>query len=151
MVFDYVGDGPALDKLRDKCKVLEIRRVIFTGRIAENIYSYFFMCDVYVLPSLGGLAINDAMMCGKAVIVGSADGTEKDLIVDGITGHLLKSKDDRSLIVELADKIEQILRNKDKYTQMGEAGFEHYMKVSSFEKMVDAFEHAVFETLKGKY
>lgn len=47
--------------------------------------------DVFVLPSRGpgetwGLALNEAMACGRAVIASSRVGGARDLIVPGITG-----------------------------------------------------------------
>jgi glycosyltransferase involved in cell wall biosynthesis len=47
--------------------------------------------DVFVLPSRGpgetwGLALNEAMACGRAVIASSRVGGARDLIIPGITG-----------------------------------------------------------------
>jgi glycosyltransferase involved in cell wall biosynthesis len=99
------------------------------------------MCDVFVLPGLGGLAINDAMMCGKPVICGEADGTEKDLIIDGTTGYLLHSQDD-SIVNEIIQKLELVLTTKALLGVEG-AIVKHYIETASFTHMIDMLERAI--------
>jgi len=52
--------------------------------------------DVFVLPSRGpgetwGLALNEAMASGRAVIVGSRAGGARDLITPGVNGWVFES------------------------------------------------------------
>jgi len=59
--------------------------------------------DVFVLPSRGpgetwGLALNEAMACGRAVIASSQVGGARDLIRTGVNGWLFESGDVQGLI-----------------------------------------------------
>jgi glycosyltransferase involved in cell wall biosynthesis len=136
-----VGDGPGGSDLESYCEKDSVPNVRFAGRIVEEVYAYFTMCDVFVLPGLGGLAINDAMMCGKPVICGEADGTEKDLIIDGTTGYLLHSQDD-SIVNEIIQKLELVLTTKALLGVEG-AIVKHYIETASFTHMIDMLERAI--------
>ncbi len=53
---------------------------------------------LFILPGLGGLALNQAMFWGKPCIVSEADGTEDDLVIEHLTGFRFKSDDKFSLL-----------------------------------------------------
>ena len=60
----------------------------------------YHSCDVLVLPSQGpgetwGLAVNEAMASGKAVLVSDKCGCYPDLVQDNINGFVFKSNDQR--------------------------------------------------------
>lgn len=64
------------------------------------------LCDVYVLPSKGpdetwGLAVNEAMTCGKAIIVSNKVGCAVDLVKNEENGHIIDSSDRAALTVLL--------------------------------------------------
>ena len=61
---------------------------------------------VYVLAGMGGLSINDAMCFSLFVICLVCDGTEKDLVADGVNGYFFKEGDANDLV----DKISLICR-----------------------------------------
>ncbi len=66
--------------------------------------------DVFVLPSKGpgetwGLAINEAMACGRPVIVSDKCGAAGDMIINQENGFVFKSGDDN----ELYDCMEKII------------------------------------------
>ncbi|WP_180173355.1 glycosyltransferase family 4 protein [Acinetobacter sp. YH12029] len=87
----FVGAGPELDSLKDYVEKLGIKdKVIFWGKIFDGVGNYFEASDMVVVPGLGGLVINHAMIFGKPVVSGIADGTEFDLIEDGISGYIIK-------------------------------------------------------------
>lgn len=76
------------------------------------------LTDVFVLPSLKetwGLAINEAMACGKAILVSDTCGAAVDLIDEGINGHSFKSNDPD----DLKTKMILFLENKEKVDKMG--------------------------------
>ena len=57
---------------------------------------WYNIADVFCLPSKGpgetwGLAVNEAMACGKAIIVSDKVGCGKDLVKNGINGWLYAS------------------------------------------------------------
>jgi len=95
----FVGEGPELESLQQLVRDLNLEdSVRFFGKVFNGVGSYFKAADVVVVPGLGGLVINHAMIFGKPVICGIADGTELDLIKDGLTGYLLKEGGVDSLI-----------------------------------------------------
>ncbi|RZK24029.1 MAG: glycosyltransferase, partial [Flavobacterium sp.] len=69
-------------------------------------------CDIFCLPSQGpgetwGLAINEAMAAGKAIVASDKVGCAVDLVKDGINGYVFKSNDLESLKEKLALMIQQ--------------------------------------------
>ena len=105
----FVGDGPEKGDLLSLSKSLGLENnVRFFGKIFDGVGSYFSAADIVVVPGLGGLVINHAMIFGKPVVSRLADGTELDLVKTGETGVLLDSYD----IDELADAICTVLSPK---------------------------------------
>lgn len=82
-----VGDGPERLALQALAEArFRPDQVLWFGRIVDGVDAYFAAADVFVLPGLGGLAFNQAMLWRTPCIGGQADGTEDDLVIDGVTG-----------------------------------------------------------------
>ncbi|GAB2983628.1 hypothetical protein GCM10027049_21180 [Mucilaginibacter puniceus] len=63
-------------------------------------------CDLFCLPSKGpgeswGLAVNEAMACGKAILVSDKCGCAVDLVQDNKNGAIFKSENLGDLIIHL--------------------------------------------------
>ena len=86
-----------------------------------------------MLPGLGGLAINHAMMLGRPVICGRADGTEQDLVIDGETGFYLEPLDETSL----ANILVLLARDPTRAKHLGRRAREHVNETATVEKMVE--------------
>ncbi len=71
--------------------------------------------SMYVLAGMGGLSINEAMAYGKPVICSRCDGTEKDLVFDGISGFYFQEGN----AIDLASKIEIMLKDPHRCKTMG--------------------------------
>ena len=99
-----VGDGKARHELEELAHARGLFKVTFWGAKYSDVSLYFLMADVFVLPGLGGLALNQAMAHGLPVLCGPADGTEKDLLAGGACGLLLDEMNPETL----ADAICQI-------------------------------------------
>ena len=102
--------------------------------------------DIFCLPSQGpgetwGLAINEAMACGKAVIVSNRCGCAFDLVQDGKNGFIFKYNN----IDDLSQKIQYCLNNKEDIEKMG---FESLRIIQdwSFESIVTAIEGTLLKT-----
>lgn len=109
----FVGDGPEFNVLKKMTKDMDLEKdVCFFGKIFEGVGSYFAAADLVVVPGLGGLVINHAMIFGKPVISRVADGTEVDLIKNNQTGLLINDQKIESLAsaVSYALEPEQLLR-----------------------------------------
>ena len=116
-----VGSGPEEESLKAlaQLKAPDVR-IKFTGAIydSEALAREILSSAVYVLGGMGGLSINEAMAYGKPVICSRCDGTERDLVVDGRNGFFFKEGD----AVDLASKIELLLKDPEKARIMGEKG-----------------------------
>ena len=90
----------------------------FWERITTNIDLYFAASDIFILPGIGGLAINNALIWGKPTIVSSADGTEKDLIYQNKTGYYFTEGNVDSLIAAIESatiNLSDFKKGKEKY------------------------------------
>ena len=113
-----VGNGPEEENLKKQAVALGIAdNVKFYGAVYDEftLGRYMYESTVYVLAGMGGLSINDAMTYGLPVIVSVCDGTEKDLVKDGVNGFIFKNGD----ASDLADKILTLLSDDDTIKTMG--------------------------------
>jgi glycosyltransferase involved in cell wall biosynthesis len=139
-----VGDGPALDTLREKAKSVYPRAVFFGALQGRELEEKFSTADLFILPGTGGLAVQQAMSFALPVIVAEADGTQEDLVrpENGwrITpGHL----DELTKTITLALRDISILRAM---------GLESYRIVSreiNLERMVEGFKKAILFALSS--
>jgi glycosyltransferase involved in cell wall biosynthesis len=91
-----------------------------------NLYA---MCDVFTLPSKSetwGLSVNEAMACGKAIIISNTCGASYDLIEHGLNGFVFKNDDIDSLKAFLQIFIE----NRKLVQSMGQRSAEIVKKYS---------------------
>lgn len=98
------------------------------------------LADVFVLPSRGpvetwGLAVNEAMASGKAIVVSDLCGCAVDLVQPGINGYIIKA-DDRE---DLREKLQWLAADKNKLKTMGEAS-KKIIADFSYDKIADALE-----------
>ena len=113
-----VGSGPEEENLKNQAITLGITdNVKFYGAVYDEftLGRYMYESTIYVLAGMGGLSINDAMTYGLPVIVSICDGTEKDLVEDGVNGFFFKNGDS----VDLAAKIIAVLSDPQRTKTMG--------------------------------
>ncbi len=141
-----IGDGPEKETLEEQTKRLKLQEnVSFVGAIydAFTLGRYMYESSVYVLAGMGGLSINDAMSFSLPVICSVCDGTEKDLITDGINGYFFQEGNSDSL----AAKIDLVLSDKEKALKMGEASYRVIKDKINLDtvsqRYMDAFEYVM--------
>ena len=131
-----VGQGDAVFTDFLKSKINNNDRIAFVGPLyGADLNQFLIRCDLFVLPSRGGLAINHAMASGVPVLVSVGDGTEKDLIIDGKTGFMFDDSD-FEMMGELIDKL------KDNETLLQEVSQEAILHIHanfSIENMCRVF------------
>jgi len=93
-----IGDGPMRTEIEMMVDSYDTKDILFFGRIEKGVEQYFAAADFFVLPGVGGLALNQAMLWGTPCIVSEADGTENDLVLDNITGFRFEKNNKGSLI-----------------------------------------------------
>ncbi len=107
-----LGEGPLRSELEQLCKKLGIEDSVWMPGYDSNPYRYMANCDVFVLASAWEgcpVALQEAMVCGAAVVVTDAPGGMKDIVDDGKFG-VIAPANDPSL---LAEKIVQVLKQPD--------------------------------------
>lgn len=136
-----VGDGPESTALQNQAATLGLENIKFWGRVMDNVDKYFASADCFVLPGLGGLALNQAMVFGVPCICSVADGTEDDLVIDGATGLRFAPGDPTSLSATLERAVE--FSASGHLARMGDAAQELLLRQSSVDHMVETFRVAV--------
>ncbi|MDI6695066.1 MAG: glycosyltransferase [Anaerolineales bacterium] len=135
-----VGDGPELESLKRLAEELKIKNIKFWGRIFEEVDIYFASCDYFVLPGVGGLALNQALFWKKPCVVSEADTTEDDLVIDGETGFRFQVNDKDSLL-------KAMIRCLDlpslMYMRFGENGYRLIVERSNVSEMVKVFTRTI--------
>jgi glycosyltransferase involved in cell wall biosynthesis len=141
-----IGNGPEKEALIRHAKETGLEeRIIFTGAIYDSytLSRYIYESSVYVLAGMGGLSINDAMCFSLPVICSVCDGTEKDLITDGINGYFFKEGDADSL----ADMIDKVLSNEEQSKQMGEEAYRVIKEKINLDTVTQRFMNAFEYTM----
>jgi glycosyltransferase involved in cell wall biosynthesis len=117
-----VGDGSLRGALEQRCRAAGIASsVLFTGFRTE-VPQLLDAMDLVVLPSLyEGMPLTaiEASAMGKPVVATDVDGTG-EVVVDGVTGRLVKPADAGAL----GEAIVEVLADPDRSRSMGRAGRE---------------------------
>jgi glycosyltransferase involved in cell wall biosynthesis len=128
-----IGDGPERRRLEAVALENRVPDVSFLGPVVADVGRFFAMSDIFVLPGDGGLAINEAMAHGLPVICSTADGTEKDLVIEGRTGHFFKRGD----AGELSARLAALLSSPEHVRAMGTAARDHVSAIASLNGAVE--------------
>ena len=138
-----IGNGPEENLLKAKVKDNELERhVKFLGGIYNynELGKYLLSSGLYVLAGMGGLSINEAMAFGKPIICSICDGTEKDLVKDGINGLYFKDGDSTSLY-ECIDQLFSDTRQLEKMGKNSELIIQDEININTVsEKFINAFK-----------
>ncbi|GAX42118.1 group 1 glycosyl transferase [Tolypothrix sp. NIES-4075] len=88
----FVGDGVLRLTLEAQAQAINYQSIRFLGfRNQSEMPAIYDLCDVFVLPSNfepWGLAINEVMNAGKAVVVSDRVGCAPDLVREGQNGRI---------------------------------------------------------------
>lgn len=123
-----VGTGDMENQLRSLCAELQVANVAFAGFVNQTeMPRVLGASDIFVLPSENepwGLIVNEAMCAALPVVVGSGLGCTRDLVDDGINGHLIASGD----ALRLADGLERLLEDDERRIAFGSASLAKMQK-----------------------
>ncbi len=132
----FAGDaGTERSKLEALTNELGLTEYItFTGEVLFNEHSHNYLeSDIFVMPSIkpsnGNLdgipnVIVEAMLAGLPVVATNVSAIP-ELIEDGKTGFLINQKDEKML----ADRLEILIRDKQKRVEFGKLGREKVLKM----------------------
>lgn len=142
------GEGEEENNLKKLVKSLDLtNEVIFAG-LSSDIEGILPMAELFILPSLWeGLpnALLEAMAAGKPVVATNVGGIP-EIVVHGETGILIPPRDPDALAIAIIDLLQNRLKAKD----MGEAGRIRAGKRFSIYKMIEKTENLYQEFLKEK-
>lgn len=115
------GDGAEREALHRQARTLGIEPLVrFAGFRNQSVLPRFYdLCDVFVLPSElepWGLAVNEVMNAGRAVIVSDQVGAAADLVKDGKNGFVFPAGD----VAALSDALRRVLSDPERCRAMGE-------------------------------
>lgn len=134
----FVGNGVLEDSLKFTAQALGLKNVHFMDFQNQTQMPVVYQaCDLFCLPSQGpgetwGLAVNEAMAAGKAVLVSDKVGCTFDLVTKE-TGGIFNSGD----IEDFKQKIIALTTDKNALKEMGQNAF-NLIQNWSFEKQVKA-------------
>jgi glycosyltransferase involved in cell wall biosynthesis len=139
VVFFAIGNGPRLNEtiaLIDKFRLTNKFRIVNNETKIEEIISLF---DVAVLSSFSeGIsnAIIEYMALSKPVVATDSGGTN-EIVIDGITGFLVKKRDPS----DLAKKVLLLLNNPDIASKFGIEGEKIVLDKFNLGKMLSNYLH----------
>lgn len=143
IILVLTGDGP----MKESLKKHNPGNFVFTGYLhKEELYEAYASCDIFTFPSAFetfGNVVLEAHASGLPC-VGVNEGGVKDIIVDGVTGYLAKSKDSN----DFADKIEQLILFPKQRETMGQAASKHALKYDwnhVFDELIHIFRLQIRE------
>jgi glycosyltransferase involved in cell wall biosynthesis len=99
----------------------------------------FLAADLFVMPGTGGLALQEAMLYGKAVAAAEADGSQRDLIRPGENGWLLPPGDPAAL----QHVLKEAIADPDRLATMGRASQRIVLETATLERMTGGFLEAI--------
>lgn len=119
-----VGDGEERAALETCARAFQLDTVRFAGfRNQTELPAFYDLCDLFVLPSdneAWGLVINEVMNAGRPVITSDQVGAARDLIREGVNGHIFPAGD----VAALRDRITSVLQDPARAVRMGRASRE---------------------------
>lgn len=117
-----IGDGELGPALKELAR--GDQRVVFLPFQNQSVMPVVYRLGaIFVLPSRGpgetwGLAVNEAMACGRAVVVSDKCGCARDLVKPGVNGYVFQAGD----VAALTNILNEILMNRTFINEMGRAG-----------------------------
>lgn len=139
------GDGILENELREFA--INDKRLILIGFQNQQMMPVVYrLGDVFILPSVGpgetwGLAANEAMASGCAVMLSAKVGGAADLVKEGENGIIFNTHDTQKCI----SFIEKLIENKDTLFKMREAS-KHLIKDFTFTHIANVIEHLVLQS-----
>jgi glycosyltransferase involved in cell wall biosynthesis len=114
-----VGSGKLEHELKERAA--KDSRVIFLGfQNQQKMPIVYRLGDIFVLPSRSetwGLAVNEAMACGRPVIVSAKCGCAPDLVEENVTGWIFELGEQGDRAVK--EHLQEILKDRSVLDAMG--------------------------------
>lgn len=146
-----IGDGPAMDELKQLARTLKIEKdAIFAGTVSyEEIRHYYKMAYVFTIASTTetfGIVTIEALASGVPVLAVKAPGAV-DILTDGVDGLLVDND-----VEKLANALEKIIREPELREKLSRGALktsEKYSIDTISERMLNLYRE-VIEIEKSK-
>lgn len=132
VLYTIVGNGDDENYLKQLVFELDLNNNVrfLTDATDELMLQYYQCCDIFILPNrtVGrdiegfGMVLVEAQSCGKVVIAGDSGGTRETMLIDE-TGFIIDCTDHKNI----AEKLIDIIPQKDTLKTMGKRGREHVL------------------------
>ena len=139
----FVGNGQLEDELKDLVKNSSRPGHVFFMDFQNqgSMPAIYRASDLYCLPSTGpgetwGLAVNEAMASGKAVLVSSKVGCAPDLVIPGANGDIFEAGN----VQALQERLEILTKDRKTLHEMGGASSRLIEKWSFQQQIVPILE-----------
>jgi len=142
----FMGNGALENDLKIKANgAANVHFMDFQNQLAMP--AAYQAADLFCLPSKGpgetwGLAINEAMACGKAILVSDKVGCAVDLVIENFNGAVFQSEN----IDDLTTKLDQLTSVKSKLAVYG-ANSKTIIRDWNFLKIAEAIENKLNEKI----
>lgn len=143
-----VGAGEQQAELERKAAAAAVGDIRFLGfQNQSELPRFYDLCDVFVLASVDepwGLAINEAMAAGRAIIASDQVGCHRDLVHPGVNGFVVRAGD----VDGLAASLEAMLADPLLPGKMG-AESRRIISNYTFENNVEGLREALAALVPG--
>ncbi len=132
-----VGDGPLRETLQQQVRTLDIQANVWMAGDRDDVPALLRLLDLFVLPSLGEGISNtllEAMATGVPVVATDVGGNP-ELVEEGHNGRLVPVNDPQAL----AGVMEQLVRQPDLLTVMGDNGLERVRSQFDWDVTVEKY------------
>ncbi|MBL6966028.1 MAG: glycosyltransferase [Anaerolineales bacterium] len=133
-----VGDGPARSEFESQAAAIYPAAEFPGAKHGPELEPYFLAADLFALPGTGGLAVQQAMSYGLAVIVAKGDGTQDDL-VRPTNGWQVSPSDQNAFNAVLLEALSDMNRLRT----MGSESYRITREEINLEQMVYSFVKAL--------
>jgi glycosyltransferase involved in cell wall biosynthesis len=131
----FVGNGELENSLKSQISNLKSQKIHFMGFQNQTQMPVVYQaCDLFCLPSQSetwGLAVNEAMAAGKAILVSNKVGCSIDLLINNENGYIFESNN----LTDLKSKLSLML-TKENLIKMGKNS-RKFIKKWSVEKQAE--------------
>lgn len=135
--FVLIGGGPLLEQCRQLIFKKNLQKTVLLLGEKEDASQYFWDSDIVMLTSnyeACPLVVIEAMAAGKPVVASNVGGVSS-LVDEGVTGYLYDLSDEQ----KAAQRIIDLLLDKNLRTKMGRDAGERYRSYFTLEKMVKKY------------
>lgn len=132
---NLIGHGERLETVKESIIKNNLERNVFLRGVQNNVEDWYKNSDIYIHTSYSesfGLVFLEAMASGLPIVTLDGKGN-RDVIEDGKNGFMIYEQNP----ILFADRIEQLINNRDLYSEMSEYAKNYAAKFDSEKKTAE--------------